>query len=1145
MNESKDIIREGERRQATILFADLSGFTGMSEKMDPEDLTFLINECLKIMGACIKEHEGTIDKFMGDCVMALFGVPATIENAPQKAINAAIEIRNRINQFSQNSKVPYPLDIHIGINTGMVIAGPVGSDEKKEFTVMGDAVNVASRLKDISSAGQIFVGPDTYRYTKENFEFRILERVSIKGKDDQVEVYELLSIREKTDRKGWRSSRMVSSVLVGRNRELDQLSLQLLKVINGEGSIVNVVGEAGIGKSRLMAELRTKEETGRITLLEGRAVSSGKNLSFHPIIDLLKKWSGIKEEDTDKIISSKLEKKIHVFAKEESGEIFPFIAILMGLKLSGKYADRTRGIEGTALEKLILKSLNTFLSRMASVQPVMIVLEDLHWADLTSIEFLESLYRLSFENPILFVNVFRPGYRETGERILQTIGERYSFMSINIQLKPLNGGDCESLIHNLLRIKGFPLDVKDQIVQRTGGNPFFIEEIIRSFIDEGIIVIRNDRFEVTRKIESVVIPGTINEVIMARIDRLDEESRSLLKIASVIGRSFYYKILTHMTEIEEAVDQRLAQMEEIQLISKQHKKEEVAYLFKHALAQEATYESILLKKRKELHLKTARTIEKIFSDKLSEFYGILAWHYSKGEDYIKSEEYLLKAGEEALRTSASAEAIHFYREGLKLYRSRHGEEADQEKIALMEKNIGIALLNKGQAVAAIPYFDYVLNYYRVKTKANKLETGLMVLSGIFHLVIALYLPTLKWRKSLSPTDQEIIDLLNSLMECNALSEATRLPYISFLYMKWVTGRNLSKFNHGTFHLMASTLMFSYGGISFPLHRKALEFAKERVKQGDVFEKLNYAISRTLNNRMEGNYTIHAYDPDLVEESLKMGELKATSYYLIFSFFIELGQGRFQEVKLKIAKLQEMGKIFDNNIINLWVFIATAKLMTKSRKLQEALSAIDQSIELSKKVDDRAHLHWAYESKAYIQFLMEDIPGAEQSMEQGSQFSPGGTLYVMKTTQVLSHFLIQLHHLENVLLNGGKANLKPIRKETMKVAREAVRVAGKIADDRVEILKCTGTYYWITGNRGKALNWWKKGIAEGERLGALPELARIYWEVGRRLREDKSKIHELNGLSANQCLDKAADLFRELDLQWDLDEMEKFKMVQTS
>ena len=763
-------IKEGERRHATVLFADMSGFTSISEKMDPEEVTYLVDECMKLIGSCIEAHEGTIDKFIGDCIMALFGLPTSIEHAPVKAINAAIEIRNDFYRFRKKKKINHQIDIHIGINTGIVIAGPVGSESKRDYTVIGDTVNVASRLKDLSKAGQIFVGPNTYRYTKDHFQFKFLESVAVKGKQDKIEVYQLLSHQKKPHRSQRFTSRMIYSTLIGRNKELDMLSLHLLKVINGEGSIVNVTGEAGIGKSRLIEEIRKKPETKRVTLLEGRAISSGQNLSFYPIIDLLKNWSGAKDEDTKQMTHVKLEKKIASIAKHDLDEIFPFIATLMGLKLTGKYLERVSGIEGNALEKLILKSLDALLIKMADSRPLLILLEDLHWIDQTSLLFLESLFRISTEHPILFINVFRPGYESTGGRLLKTIEDRYASIAKHIMLKPLSEDDCEDMINNLLNIPDFPVEVKDQMAKRTGGNPFFIEEIIRSFIDEGIIVVKNDRFELTRKIDAVIIPGTINEVIMSRIDRLDEKSRSLLKVASVIGRSFYYKILKHMTTLENQLDHHLKYMEEIQLILKQSSEEELTYLFKHALAQEATYESILLKKRKELHLKTASAIEEIFPDNISEFYGILSWHYSKAENFQKAEEYLLKAGEGAMRTSASSEAIHYYREALRLYSMQSGGNADKEKIAVMEQNIGIAYLNKGQFIEALQYFDRVLAFHGIRNQSGKLNLLIAMISGIFHLSIAYFTPFLKWNRIPTSLENRINSILGYQLICMAVGE---------------------------------------------------------------------------------------------------------------------------------------------------------------------------------------------------------------------------------------------------------------------------------------------------------------------------------------------------------------------------------------
>ena len=626
------------------MFADISGFTAMSEKMDAEQVTCVMNDCFCMMEGCIEHHGGTIDKFIGDCVMVLFGIPKALEDAPQKAVNTAIELRNSLYKFNKEKNLSIPLNIHIGINTGPVVAGMVGGDKKQDFTVMGDTVNLASRLEDASQVGQILVGPATYKATKAGFKYKTLQPITLKGKAEPVPVYELLSITETMSRMQPGADRMISSVMVGRDTELDKLELAIIKAINREGSIVTVTGEAGIGKSRLIAELRNRDVMKRVILLEGRAISMGANLGYHLIINLLKNWAQIIEEDTEVAAFTKLESAIRTTYPEALGEILPFVATLMGIKLVGRYAERMKGIEGEALEKLILKNVRDLITRGTQRTPLVVILEDLHWADTSSIELMESLFRLAAKERIVFINVFRPGYAETGDRITKTIQENYPDKYTEIALQPLDEKETETLITNLLNIKGFPHKLKEQIIERAGGNPYFIEEVVRSFIDEGAVVMKEGGFEVTDKLTTMSIPRTINEVLMARIDRLDQKTRDLVKTASVIGRNFFYRILAEVARTIEDMDSRLEYLEEIQLIRERKRMEELEYLFKHALAQEVAYNSILAQRRKQLHKSVADSIEKVFNERLHEFYGMLAYHYSQAEDPDKTEEYLIKAG---------------------------------------------------------------------------------------------------------------------------------------------------------------------------------------------------------------------------------------------------------------------------------------------------------------------------------------------------------------------------------------------------------------------------------------------------------------------------------------------------------------------
>ena len=308
----------------------------------------------------------------------------------------------------------------------------------------------------------------------------------------------------------------------------------------------------------------------------------------------------------------KLEAAIKRLFPEEYGEVLPFVAILMGMKLSGRHAQRTKGIEGEALKRLILKSVRDLLVKASELTPLVIVIEDLHWADTSSVELMESLFRLAETHKILFINLFRPGYKETGDRLAESLKDRHVNYYVEIVLEPLPERMSEALISSMLNISKLQHAFVTSIVERTGGNPFFIEEVVRSLIDEQALLPKEGTFQLTDKAATISIPKTIEDLLMARIDRLEEQTRDLVKEASVIGRSFFYRILAEVASEIEDIDARLTYLQEIQLLRERMRMGELEYLFKHALVQEVAYESILPLKRKELHLRVARVHRKDF-----------------------------------------------------------------------------------------------------------------------------------------------------------------------------------------------------------------------------------------------------------------------------------------------------------------------------------------------------------------------------------------------------------------------------------------------------------------------------------------------------------------------------------------------------
>lgn len=1134
--------KEAERRQATVLYAEITGYEDFLAHSYTEEVAYVMTECFKIFGFIEEKYASRVHKITDNSIRVVFGIPTAIEDAPRKAVNVSIELRNKIHRFNQKEDLIVPLDIRIGVDTGIVVVGAVDAAEKEDYIIMGEAADFALQLKDLSSPGQIIVGPQVHRYTQKIFDFKELRSVTPKGKKDPIVVYELLSESERIFREGLGSERMIFSDMVGRDRQFDKLMLQALKTLNGIGSIVTVCGEAGIGKSRLVAEVAKNLEEKRIALLKGRALSIGKNLSFHPIIDLIKNWVGIQEDDSGVESAYRLEKFIMNIYPEAANEIFPFVATLMGMKLAGEYANRVRGIEGEALEKLILKNLRELLGKASERKPLVVILEDLHWADLTSIGILESLYRLVEKYPILFINVLRPGYEETSERLIKTIRSRYDQFYSNINLESLDDEQSDVLINNLLKIKGFAPSVRELVVKKSGGNPFFIEEVVRSFIDDGVVEIENGNFRVTEKIDSVVIPETISDVLMARIDKLDEGTRSLLKVASVIGRNFFYKILVDVAKSVEEIDERLSFLKETQLILERQRMEELEYLFKHALAQEATYESILLKKRKALHLKIADSIESVFSERLHEFYGMLALHYSKGENLDKAEEYLIKAGEEALKSSASSEALHFYKEALRIYLGKTGDSADADKIAMLEKNIALALYNRGQYVEADEFFSKVLTYYGERLPKNTASMYLKFSLGFLRFLACVYFPFLQKEKIPTQRDSEIINLFYKKNTALIFLDPVRM-FIEIFYWLWrLINFDLSKIENGIEIISMSSAAFSYGSISFRFSKKVLAFIQDKIDESDAKSVLHYKLPDAILKTFSGDWAnIIEYDEGLVDKNVKIGELFYASGYVLIHGYSKINAGYF-DISMRLAeKLYDMADTYENDYARAAHYWYKTQVLLKFRKLPEALNVSEEGIRFTDKTGFRPYMFSLCAFRAGVLTMLGDAEEANNLMLhlQSIQSEINLVPYFL-TTFYLSQWILELQLLEDFKRSEKKADFIRCRKKTLKTAKKAIKFSRKIAADTTESFKLMGTYNWIVGRQKKAIKFWKKSIRAGEELGARLELSRTFFEIGTRLSEKTSRYKELNGITPRQYISMANELFKEMGLEWDLRSLDRIE-----
>jgi class 3 adenylate cyclase/tetratricopeptide (TPR) repeat protein len=1134
----RQVKRDSERRQATVLFADIAGFEALGAHRSPDELTELLNRCFGALEAIVRGYGGVVDKYIGECLMALFGVPNAIENAPRQAINAAIEIRNRLERFNREEALPVPLEVHMGVNTGLVIAGEIGGRVKRDFTVMGDTVNLAARLKEAATHGAIFVAPETYRWTKDAFAYLPPKDLALKGKGQPVPMYELDAVKQQLHRaKVTSSDRMIASALVGRDRELAALQGCFTGVLAGRGGIVSVVGEAGLGKSRLMAEALAFEPLRGATVLEGRSTSIGQNLSFHPFVDLLRQWAGIGDDDGEVDAFAKLAGAVGELLGADADEVLPFVATLLGMRLGGVSAERLQGIEGEALEKLIMKNTRELFQRMAEARPLVLVFEDLHWADISSVTLLEALLRLAIDRPALFVHVFRPDYQETAERVLRSALATHPSRHTEIRIEPLDATQSSALVQNLLQIDDLPAATRDLVTRKAEGNPFYIEEVVRSLIDQGAVEFADGRFRVTEKIRSVVVPGTIQEVIMARVDRLDEPTRHLLQVASVIGRNFYYRIIADISrrqgETDDELDAELARLQEKQLllqrgdgfavaVGERSVAHELEYIFAHALAQETVYESILQKTRKEFHELVARSIESLFAERVTDFHGMLGYHYGRADDLPKAEEHLFKAGEEAARSAASSEASNFFRDAADIYARLHGDGGDPRHKALLQKNLGYALLNTGHLTESIAHFDRALehNGYRIAKGAFETQSGFVrdMLAVLFRLYVR---PDARATTPVSEQEHEAFEIMFRRFRAMTTSDPKRMFVDNIGAIRRMNQRDPATIGTACLTYVMGGAAFAYSGTSFAISRRFLRRAEQLIRPGEVSDELGCGFFRFVINFLEGRWRDEpGLDAELLERGLKNGILWDVNSYLGLECDRQLRQGRFAEARRQLDRLTEVSEVYGYAFARANYDGMRAILLLESRELDAARAAVDH-YHAGRDEDTLRVL--ALGTRAKVQTLAAEHAAAGQTLARIAEIVAGAG--IIPPWHLSAYTTARLRHALTALEGGGTESAEAARAEAKRSAREAIRIANVVAGARIETWRLVGRLHWLLGRPKKAAAWWTKAVREAERLDATAELARTHAEMAAR------------GVDPSAHAERARALFSQAGLAWDLAQLD--------
>lgn len=659
--------KEGERRIATVLFADVAGSTSHAETMDPEDWAEVMNGAFSVMNAAVSQYGGTVGRLMGDAILAFFGAPVAHEDDPERAVRAGLTMQEAARAYAAEVEDRFGIgfSVRVGIHTGMSVLGFVGDEVRAEYTAMGDTANVAARLQSAARPGTVLISADTCRLVSSLFEVESRGLLEMKGKAEPMEVFEVAAAR--AERGKARGIEGLSSPLVGRSAELERLRAVLGGLNEGRGAVVAVTGEAGVGKSRLVEELeRAARSEPAVVWHEGHALSYGQSLAYHPWQELGRRLVGALPAEGPEAVRGKL--AAEAVRLERPADDIPFFETMLAVE-SAESREALASVRVSTLAERVADAVRGFLQAAMhhgdDVAPHVLAFDDLQWADTASLELIQRVAHLVRSEPLLLLFVLRPERRAPGWAVLEqleSLGERF----VRLELEPLDADGADELLRNLLDIHDLPDGMRELILSRSEGNPLFVEEVLRSLIDSGHIVRENGDWHASAEIEEATIPETLAGVLSARIDGLPETTKRVAQTASVLGRTFAHRALSSVLRVApeperiEDVDPHLGTLTAEDVVREESIEPEHEYIFKHIMTQEAAYGLLLKSRRRELHARAGTVLEELYPDRLEELAPILAHHFHEGGDPVRTARYAVRAGERATALFAVREALDHY-----------------------------------------------------------------------------------------------------------------------------------------------------------------------------------------------------------------------------------------------------------------------------------------------------------------------------------------------------------------------------------------------------------------------------------------------------------------------------------------------------
>ena len=1110
-------IAESERKHVTVVFSDLSGYTEMTEKLDPEAVKAVVNRVFEKVSLIIERYDGFIERYIGDCVMAVFGIPRTHEDDPVRAVEAALEIHEAVRSLSHwvEERTGRKLTMHTGINTGLVVTARVDR-EQGDHGLTGHTVNLASRLEALSRPDEILVGRNTYLQTDRAFAFEPLDPVQVEGRSEPLEVYRLVSRKEREvpPYLGLRSR------LVGRDAELSLLADRVERLRQGgRGGILWVTGEAGIGKSRLLGEVKARLADRRLLWLEGRALSYGRSISYWPFLEVLKQFAGITEEDDEIQGWQKLQARINRLFPDEVADTLPYLATLLSLEVKGNLTSRVQFLDGESMRRQIFRTSRHFLSRLSREQPLFLEFEDFHWADQSTVELMEHLLPLVTQDPVVFCFVSRSETPGASETLAGLIAERYAPHQTTLHLLPLENEQSERLVCELLDLDDLPGQMRDIVKIKSQGNPLFLEELIRALIDAGVVCRdrAGRRWQIRPVRGKVPIPGTLRTLIAAGLDRLDDDIKDVLRAASVIGRSFLFRLLREIIASREALEEDLSALEQKNLIREKCRIPELEYVFKHDLIKESIYESILLEQRKRLHRRVGEAIERVFPHHLERFYGLLAYHYAQASDWGKAHEYLLKTGDQAGRMAADAEALAHYKKAVAAYDRMFGKSWDPVQRAVLERKMGEALFRRGEYRHALESIRKALELLGdpVPATPSELRRGIAreaavqavhrMLPGSFYM--ATYVRDEAFEEWVTlRTLMGWIDYCNNneRLVFNLLSGLNRIEKRGYRYGLTQCYSGLGM----TFDALGR------GRLARRYHDHALK-SVEKAANPVTASQAYYGHGMHLHFSGRRQEAVEMYDRSAAI-GRELGDVKQWAGTIMLKAILQHQVGAFHESLDLCREVTEAGReVSDGQIIG-WGLAGQGKSLMMLNEIDRAEACAAEAVPILRKVPDLLVMVSTLNDQAFACMLKGDEEKALEILTRANR--------IIDKQSLVGHCVWDVHFTwaDLCLRLSGRAEGNPRKRSVQPApAMERIRrIAKKQRMFQPRYLRLAGRYAHLAGGDRRALRRWNAALREAEAVENRLEEGLTHLEMGRALADAAS-------------LEKARAVFQALDARYHL------------